>query len=176
MKVDFKIVGQIGIGSSSVDAIYIYGNVVIRELYHPVSIDEGVVETLLFQEGQSGLRRDVPYPNLMSEITRGVLGFLGRGGDDTSLSFLCCDLLINYPAGFQWGEHYRWKMTLFLACMKGSSPLSGLGTIAIFAPTQQALLFSNAPVNLNRDGLIPILGSLWIFASRFRRASDPLVQ
>src|SRR5690606_26166694 len=73
----FKIIGQVVIGIVVGATLYFHEDVVVREFYNPISIEEGVVEIPAYKDVKSA-KTTIPFVKNNDLDYESFLGFLGE--------------------------------------------------------------------------------------------------
>ena len=150
----FKIVGQIGIGIIVGATLYFHEDVVIRDFQTPVSIEEGVVETPVYQDVKVA-KTTIPFVKNNELNYETVLGFLGEAMTPVLYIFVVIFIITAVSNGANITDGID-------GLAAGTSAIIGL-TIAIFAYISGNAIFSQY-LNVM---YIPNSGELVIFASAF---------
>jgi len=150
----FKIIGQIVIGIVVGATLYFHEDVVVREFYNPISIEEGVVELPAFEDVKA-TKTTIPFLKNNDLDYEVVLGFLGE--DVTP--FLYILLVIFIITAVSNGANITDGIDGLAA---GTSAIIGL-TIAIFAYISSNAIFADY-LNLM---FIPKSEELVIFCAAF---------
>lgn len=150
----FKIIGQIVIGIVVGATLYFHEDVVVREFYNPISIEEGVVALPAFQDVKA-TKTTIPFLKNNDLDYEVVLGFLGQ--DLTP--FLYILLVIFIITAVSNGANITDGIDGLAA---GTSAIIGL-TIAIFAYISSNAIFADY-LNLM---FIPHSEELVIFCAAF---------
>lgn len=150
----FKIGGQVFIGIVVGATLYFHEDVVVREFYNPISIEEGVVEISAFKDVKA-TKTTIPFVKDNDLDYELVLGFLGE--DYTP--FLYILLVIFIITAVSNGANITDGIDGLAA---GTSAIIGL-TIAIFAYISSNAIFSDY-LNLM---FIPKSEELVIFCAAF---------
>lgn len=150
----FKILGQIGIGIVVGATLYFHEDVVIRDFQTPVSIEEGVVETPVYQDVKVA-KTTIPFVKNNELNYETLLGFLGEAMTPVLYIFVVIFIItaVSNAANLTDGID---------GLAAGTSAIIGL-TIAIFAYISGNAIFSQY-LNVM---YIPNSGELVIFASAF---------
>ncbi|MEX2593923.1 MAG: phospho-N-acetylmuramoyl-pentapeptide-transferase [Anditalea sp.] len=130
----FKIVGQVVIGIVVGATLYFHDDVVIREFYNPISIEEGIVEISAYKDVNS-IRTTIPFVKNNDLDYEVILGFLG----DSLTPFLYVILVIFIITAVSNGANITDGIDGLAA---GTSAIIGL-TIAIFAYISSNAIFSD---------------------------------
>ncbi|HLW21152.1 MAG TPA: phospho-N-acetylmuramoyl-pentapeptide-transferase [Cyclobacteriaceae bacterium] len=150
----FKIIGQVVIGIVVGATLYFHEDVVVREFYNPISIEEGVVALPAFQDVKA-TKTTIPFLKNNDLDYEVVLGFLGQ--DLTP--FLYILLVIFIITAVSNGANITDGIDGLAA---GTSAIIGL-TIAIFAYISSNAIFADY-LNLM---FIPHSEELVIFCAAF---------
>ncbi|MHA7129880.1 phospho-N-acetylmuramoyl-pentapeptide-transferase [Algoriphagus namhaensis] len=150
----FKIVGQIGIGIIVGATLYFHEDVVIRDFQTPVSIEQGVVETPVYQDVKVA-KTTIPFVKNNELNYEVLLGFLGEAMTPVLYIFVVIFIITAVSNGANITDGID-------GLAAGTSAIIGL-TIAIFAYISGNAIFSQY-LNVM---YIPNSGELVIFASAF---------
>lgn len=150
----FKIGGQVVIGIVVGATLYFHEDVVVREFYNPISIEEGVVELPAFKDVKS-VRTTIPFVKNNDLNYEVVFGFLG----DEVTPVLYIIMVIFIITAVSNGANITDGIDGLAA---GTSGIIGL-TIAIFAYISSNAIFSDY-LNLM---FIPNSEELVIFCAAF---------
>ena len=150
----FKIGGQVVIGIVVGATLYFHDDVVVREFYNPISIEEGVVELPAFKDVKS-VRTTIPFVKNNDLNYEVVFGFLG----EEVTPFLYIIMVIFIITAVSNGANITDGIDGLAA---GTSGIIGL-TIAIFAYISSNAIFSDY-LNLM---FIPNSEELVIFCAAF---------
>ena len=150
----FKIIGQVVIGIVVGATLYFHEDVVVREFYNPISIEEGVVEIPAFKDVKSA-KTTIPFVKNHDLDYESFLGFLGE--DVTPILYII--LVIFIITAVSNGANITDGIDGLAA---GTSAIIGL-TIAIFAYISSNAIFSDY-LNLM---FIPNSEELVIFCAAF---------
>ena len=150
----FKIIGQVVIGIVVGATLYFHEDVVVREFYNPISIEEGVVEIPAFKDVKSA-KTTIPFVKNNDLDYESFLGFLGE--DVTPILYII--LVIFIITAVSNGANITDGIDGLAA---GTSAIIGL-TIAIFAYISSNAIFSDY-LNLM---FIPNSEELVIFCAAF---------
>ena len=130
----FKIIGQVVIGIVVGATLYFHEDVVVREFYNPISIEEGVVEIPAFKDVKSA-KTTIPFVKNNDLDYESFLGFLGE--DVTPILYII--LVIFIITAVSNGANITDGIDGLAA---GTSAIIGL-TIAIFAYISSNAIFSD---------------------------------
>src|SRR5690554_159903 len=150
----FKIIGQVVIGIVVGATLYFHEDVVVREFYNPISIEEGVVALPAFQDVKA-TKTTIPFLKNNDLDYEVVLGFLGQ--DLTPFQYIL--LVIFIITAVSNGANITDGIDGLAA---GTSAIIGL-TIAIFAYISSNAIFADY-LNLM---FIPHSEELVIFCAAF---------
>lgn len=150
----FKIIGQVVIGIVVGATLYFHEDVVVREFYNPISIEEGVVEIPAYKDVKSA-KTTIPFVKNNDLDYESFLGFLGE--DVTPVLYII--LVIFIITAVSNGANITDGIDGLAA---GTSAIIGL-TIAIFAYISSNAIFSDY-LNLM---FIPNAEELVIFCAAF---------
>lgn len=150
----FKIIGQVVIGIVVGATLYFHEDVVVREFYNPISIEEGVVEIPAYKDVKSA-KTTIPFVKNNDLDYESFLGFLGE--DVTPILYII--LVIFIITAVSNGANITDGIDGLAA---GTSAIIGL-TIAIFAYISSNAIFSDY-LNLM---FIPNAEELVIFCAAF---------
>lgn len=130
----FKVIGQVSIGIVVGATLYFHDDVVIREFYNPISIEEGVVEISAYKDVKA-TKTTIPFVKNNDLDYEVIFGFMGKA----LVPFFYIGLVIFVITAVSNGANITDGIDGLAA---GTSAIIGL-TIAIFAYISSNAIFSD---------------------------------